>query len=64
MRTRVDDRLRREARTYRLKFTCEACVHFDPDQRRCSHCYPHRQHCGVDLERVQELSFCKLFELA
>ena len=63
MLTRVDDQLRTEARRYALRFTCDACLHFDADRPSCSHGYPHHEHQGVDPERVSVLSFCKLFEL-
>jgi len=63
MRSRVDDRFRQEARRFVLRFTCDACAYFDPDQSLCSNGYPAREHWRVDPERVTELSFCKLFEL-
>jgi hypothetical protein len=63
MLSRVDDRFRQEARRFALRFTCDACVHFDPDRTACAHEYPAEEHHRIDLERVTELSFCKLFEL-
>ncbi len=59
----VDDRFRQEARRFALRFTCEVCAHFDPEQGRCSDGYPAEQHWHIDPERVTELRFCKLFEL-
>ena len=64
MITQVDDRLRREARRYGLRFTCEACAWFDEEGGRCSHAYPIEPHRGIDLDRVVEVPFCKEFELA
>jgi hypothetical protein len=59
----VDDQLRREARAYRLLFTCEACVNYDEEAACCVHGYPVEPHSNVDLLRVTEVSFCKEFEL-
>ncbi len=64
MITRVDARLLREAETYRLRFGCEACAHFDSDTERCASGYPNEAHKGIRLDLVQTLSFCKEFELA
>jgi hypothetical protein len=63
MLSRVDDRFRHEARRFALRFTCDACAHFDPDRSSCSHGYPTEEHWRIDPERVTELRFCKLFEL-
>ena len=60
----VDERLRREARGYGLQFTCEVCAWFDDVKLSCSHDYPNGQHRGIDLDRVDEVVFCKEFELA
>ncbi len=62
MISRVDDRLRREAREFSLRFTCDACVHFDVDSLGCEHGYPTEPH-RVNLELVNELLFCKDYEL-
>jgi hypothetical protein len=64
MITTVDARLRREARGYCLRFTCEACAWFDHVALTCSHAYPNGQHRDIDLETVDEVVFCKEFELA
>ena len=63
MISRVDERLRREARDFELRFTCDACIHFDVEQNACEHGYPTEPH-RVRLELVSELSFCKDYELA
>jgi len=62
--TRVDELLRREARTFELRFGCEACAHFDPSGERCANGYPTAAHHDIVLERARELLFCKEFELA
>jgi hypothetical protein len=62
--TRVDERLRREAARYELRFACEACVHFDAAGGRCANEYPTAPHRDVDLAQATELLFCKEFELA
>ncbi len=64
MITRVDERLRRETKEFRLRFRCEDCVHFDPPGRACGNGYPTEPHRDVHVEQVEELCFCKDFELA
>ncbi|GMV14243.1 MAG: hypothetical protein HS104_31275 [Polyangiaceae bacterium] len=64
MITVVDERLRREASALELRFTCDHCAHFASDQRACGNGYPVAAHYGVDLARVDEVTFCKDFELA
>lgn len=64
MKTRVDDALREEAAQFRLRFRCEACAHFTPESGACANEYPNRVHREVRLESVQELEFCKEFELS
>ena len=63
MISRVDDRLRRQIREFRLQFACEQCVHFDEQQLVCSHGYPTEPHRLVDLGSAKELCFCKEFDL-
>jgi hypothetical protein len=64
MITRVDARLRREASQLSLRFGCEDCALFDVDHAGCSHGYPVEPHLHVRLEVVDQLEFCKEFELA
>jgi hypothetical protein len=59
----VDEQLRREARAYRLVFTCEDCAHYDEEAACCVHGYPVEPHSRVDLSTVAEIRFCKEFEL-
>ncbi|HNS98558.1 MAG TPA: hypothetical protein PKL73_16515 [Polyangiaceae bacterium] len=58
----VDERLRREAKLYRFRFTCECCAWFDGEN--CSHTYPNEDHKKIDLDQVDHVVFCKEFELA
>jgi hypothetical protein len=60
---RVDDRLRDEARRFRLVFACHDCVEFDPDGIRCSLGYPVEPHLDPRLDERDEVVFCKTFEL-
>ena len=60
----VDDRLRDEARRFRLAFGCPSCAAFDEDARRCTFGYPNEDHLDEDLERREIVVFCKAFELA
>ncbi|WP_437875692.1 hypothetical protein [Sorangium sp. So ce513] len=74
----LDDRLREEARRYRLVFACPDCASFDPagsdevDRRgaappgsapRCSLGYPVAPHVSRSLDDRDEVVFCKAFEL-
>ena len=63
MLTLIDERLRREARSFALRFGCDDCVHYDPDTRACGNGWPNRDLCDVDLESASTLGFCKEFEL-
>jgi hypothetical protein len=62
--TPVDERLRREAERFSLRFRCEECAHFSPERQRCGNGYPTEPHRGVELSRRLSLEFCKEFELA
>ena len=61
MRTRADARLRDEAERFILRFTCDACAHFDHARARCGNGYPPGPREGALDE--PELAFCKEFEL-
>ena len=60
---RVDDRLREEARRFRLVFACPDCAQFDPVDKSCSFGFPTEPHRDPNLEGRGELIFCKAFEL-
>lgn len=50
---------------YELRFTCEYCVHHNPETFSCVHGYPNDEHIESSLDRKgSELVFCKEFELA
>ena len=59
----VDERLRDEARRFRLVFACPDCASYDPEGDRCSLGFPHSMHRDPDLEDRAEVVFCKAFEL-
>ncbi len=61
---RVDDRLREEARRFRLVFACPDCSAFDPDERACAFGYPTAPHLEASLVDRDEVVFCKTFELS
>jgi hypothetical protein len=63
MVTLIDARLRREHETFRLRFACTDCVHFDPEGLLCSNGFPTEAHRDPELEGRDELVFCKAFEL-
>jgi hypothetical protein len=68
---RVDDRLRDEARRFRLAFACPDCASFAPGEPRgeaavapsCSLGFPVAPHLDPTLDSREELIFCKAFEL-
>jgi len=62
--SRVDERLRREAARFSLRFGCESCAHFAEESRSCGNGYPTAPHLAVDLARAESLEFCKEFEVA
>lgn len=64
MITVVDDRLREEARRYRLVFACPDCVSFEPHGGGCSLGFPNEMHRDPSLDARDEVVFCKAFELA
>ena len=64
MKTLVDERFCREARTFELKFHCEDCAHFVVEEGRCGNGYPAEPHRARPLEGLASLEFCKEFELA
>ncbi|AGP40590.1 hypothetical protein BE04_30445 [Sorangium cellulosum] len=74
----LDERLREEARRYRLVFACPDCASFDPAETerdeaggapaggapRCSLGYPVAPHLSPSLgDDRDEIIFCKAFEL-
>lgn len=59
----VDERLREEARRFKLAFACPDCAHLDPDGDACSLGFPSAPHLNADLDRRAEVTFCKAFEL-
>jgi hypothetical protein len=62
--TLIDERFRREAERFTLRFRCEECVHFAPEREACGNGYPTEPHRGVNLGERSSLEFCKEFELA
>jgi hypothetical protein len=55
-----------ERRTFSLRYTCEYCVHFDPDAQACSFTYPTQPHRQAQHDALQDgdvLMFCKTFEM-
>jgi hypothetical protein len=61
--SRIDERLRSEAKRFELRFGCESCAHFAPESRGCGNGYPTAPHLDVDLSRAESLEFCKEFEV-
>ncbi len=59
----IDERLREEARRFRLAFACPDCAHLDPEGDLCSLGYPTDAHRSARLEGRGEIIFCKTFEL-
>lgn len=61
--TLVDPRLRREAATFELRYSCRSCAHFDEERRACAEGYPNEPHLEARIESGEALAFCKSFEL-
>jgi hypothetical protein len=59
----IDDRLRDEARRFRLVFACPDCAAYDPEGDRCSLGFPNEPHRERSLADREEIIFCKAFEL-
>ena len=60
----VDERLRAEARKFRLAFACPSCAWLD-EAGACALGYPNADHLDAKLdESRREVIFCKAFELA
>ncbi|MCC6750015.1 MAG: hypothetical protein IT371_20285 [Deltaproteobacteria bacterium] len=54
-----------EAERYALRFCCEDCAHFDPDENACAHEWPDDEHRTAFYAdpACDRLVFCKEFEL-
>jgi hypothetical protein len=63
MRTPVDERLIEQIEHFRLRYTCDACGHFDEPHGSCSLGYPNEAHQLRKLGLRQQLVFCKEFDL-
>jgi hypothetical protein len=63
MITEVDERFRREAARQNFRFTCSDCANFDPELELCGNGYPTAPHRQSDLSRLEQVVFCKEFEL-
>ena len=63
MHSPVDARFAEEASTYRLRFACPDCAHFQPETRTCSNGYPSEPHLGTEVVPDSVVVFCKSFEL-
>jgi hypothetical protein len=56
---------RADCERFALRFTCEHCALFDPEQESCSHGFPTEEHRLSYYEAEgAPLVFCKDFELA
>lgn len=61
MESVVDERLKAEVARFRLRFSCDDCVHFDPGAG-CSQGFPSSEHRASSLEGRRSVVFCKMFE--
>ena len=53
-----------ERARFALRFTCEHCALFDPENASCAHGYPTDEHRAARYEAPDvALVFCKDFEL-
>ncbi len=59
-----DARFLRERAALALRFTCEACAHFDPARGACGNGYPTDEHRRARYDDARALLvFCKEWEL-
>ncbi len=64
MRLQRDERFERERRAWRLRHTCEYCVHWDAETGACAHGWPNDEHReGYYDSKATLVVFCKEFEL-
>ena len=63
MRQRVDLQFLEEASQFRLRATCDTCVHFAEISGTCAEGYPNHDHLRRPLRVGDELVFCKEYEL-
>jgi hypothetical protein len=59
-----DEGFRQQRRRFALRFTCEHCALFDPQENACAHGFPTDEHRLEYYEPHDALIvFCKDFEL-
>jgi hypothetical protein len=63
MKTLIDERLRREAARFELRYACPECAHFDAATGRCAEGFPNEGHRVHQIDQDASLEFCKSFEL-
>lgn len=63
MRLTADRRFLDEQVHFRLRSSCESCVYFEPDSRRCSEGYPNHEHLSAPERLGDVVCFCKSFDL-
>lgn len=63
MRQRVDEQFLAEAKQFRLRATCESCVHYAEQTQTCAEGFPNHDHRKRKLGVGDEVVFCKEFEL-
>jgi hypothetical protein len=60
----VDEQFLSQRREYNFLFTCEHCVHFDPNRVACVHGYPVSDHLDApSWPEERKLIFCKEFDM-
>ena len=62
MKSPLDPRLEDEMRRFALRWSCDDCAHFAPEEDRCAHGYPTAPHRASTVAG-SHLIFCKEFEL-
>jgi hypothetical protein len=59
-----DSGLNEALATFRVRYTCERCAHFEPRRGGCSLGFPNEAHRETqDAAASATLVFCKAFEL-
>jgi hypothetical protein len=60
MQVPVDGQFFHDLAAFSLRFTCDDCLYFQPDDQACAHEWPTKEH---RLPVIETVVFCKEFEL-
>ena len=61
MKLVLGEHFREQEERFRLRWNCEDCTRFVPEEDRCAHGYPTATHRRAG-RATEDLTFCKEFE--